>query len=177
MAKLDEIIGRVAEYVNTEKHILSLTKGLSVMIPFWICVCLFCMVVVHFVPAESMFLLTRIATIIMMATMTYAVTTGIAEDSPVTGIIAVFFCLLFSWERLSSPAEELPLWLLTGILMDSVQDVCTKVKWKSEVIPDGVTSYFVQILPYILMFIIGGALLSVGDGLFGVIRIRFAFLA
>lgn len=38
---MDDKISKIAEYVNTEKHIVSLTKGLSEMIPFWICMCLF----------------------------------------------------------------------------------------------------------------------------------------
>lgn len=80
---MDKKIGEIAEYVNTEKHIVSLTKGLSEMIPFWICMCLFFMVMVHFLPYESVFLMSRIAIVIMMAAMTYAVSTGIGDNSPV----------------------------------------------------------------------------------------------
>lgn len=177
MMKLDERIAKLAEFANTEKHILSLTKGVSMVTLFWICICVFFMVVVHFLPAESIAVMSQIAVIIMMAAMTYAVTTGIAADSPVTGILAVFFCVLFSWERLSTPAEEMPIWLLTGILMGSLEDMCKKVSWKNEWIPDGVTSYFVQLLPYVLMIIVGGLLFFYGNGLFDIIRTCFAFLA
>ena len=174
---MDDKISKIAEYVNTEKHIVSLTKGLSEMIPFWICMCLFFMVMVHFLPYESVYLMSRIAIVIMMAAMTYAVSTGIGDNSPVTGIMTVFFCLLFSWDRLSDPAMEMPVWMIAGLLMGSLQDVCHTVKWKSEWIPDGVTSYFVQILPYVLMVVAGSVLLLVGNGLFDVIRVCFTFLA
>ncbi len=46
---MDDKISKIAEYVNTEKHIVSLTKGLSEMIPFWICMCLFFMKTVEWI--------------------------------------------------------------------------------------------------------------------------------
>lgn len=175
MSGFEKIVNKIAEFTNSEKHILALTNGVSVMIPFWIFICLLFMVMGWFLPLESIASLSRIVIVIMMAGMTYAVSTSVADASPVVGVMTVFFCLLCSSG--TDIVHELPVWLIVGLMMGSVTDVCKNIKWNSEVIPGGVTACLVEMVPYVLMCIVGALMFFYGEPVFYGIRACFAFLA
>ena len=145
------------------------------MTPFWICICLFFMVMVHFVPVDSIFVMSRIAVVVIMAFMTYSIASHIANA--MTGVMTVFFCFLISFQRINDPALEMPVWLVLAFVMGLIYELCQKIKWHSERIPGGVTSTLLDLLPLVLMVITGTVLFFCGGPLLDVVRTCFAFLA